>query len=137
MEVHRGKVHKYLEMYLAFSYKGCAVYDYLDGILQAFDAAVKKHGDGFVPATKQRFKTAAPDCLFTVNEECEKLSEVAAADFHTILAKTLYVTKRARPGTCLAIAFLTMRVRAPNTDDGEKLCYLMEYLRGSHGRLLF
>jgi hypothetical protein len=40
------------------------------------------------------------------------------------------VTKRARPDTCLAIAFLTTRVRAPDSDDWEKLCHLMEYLRG-------
>jgi hypothetical protein len=33
------------------------MYDYLDGILQAFDAAVKKHGDGFLPATKQQLLT--------------------------------------------------------------------------------
>ncbi len=37
-----------------------------------------------------------------------------------------------RPDTCLAIAFLTMRVRAPNTDDWEKLCHLIKYLRGYH-----
>ncbi len=43
MKVHLGKVHKYLGMSLDFSYKGqCLVtmYDYLDGILLAFDAAV-------------------------------------------------------------------------------------------------
>jgi hypothetical protein len=34
------------------------------------------------------------------------------------------------PDTCLNIAFLTMRIRAPDTDDLEKLCHLMEYLRG-------
>jgi len=46
MKVHRGKVHKYLGMSLDFSHKRqCRVtmYDYLDGILQTFDAAVKKH----------------------------------------------------------------------------------------------
>jgi hypothetical protein len=68
--------------------------------------------------------------LFVVNENCDKLSEAVSADFHTIVVKTLYVTKRARPDTCLAIAFLTTRVRAPDTDDWEKLCHLMEYLRG-------
>ncbi len=41
-----------------------------------------------------------------------------------VVAKTLYVTKRARP------VFLTTRVGAPDTDDWEKLCHLMEYLRG-------
>jgi hypothetical protein len=61
---------------------------------------------------------------------------VAAADFHTFVAKTLHVTKRARPDTCLVIAFLTMRVRAPNIDDWEKLCHLMEYLRGNHDQTL-
>jgi hypothetical protein len=44
MQVHRGKVHKYLRMGLDFSHKGkCIVtmHDYLDGILKAFDAAVE------------------------------------------------------------------------------------------------
>ena len=93
------------------------IYDYLDGILQTFDAAVKKHGDGFKPVTKQRFKTPAPDNLFVVNEDFDKLSEAVSVDFHTIVAKTLYATKRARPDTCLAIAFLTTRVSYPDTDD--------------------
>ena len=53
-----------------------------------------------------------------------------------LTAKTLYVTKRARPETFLAIAFLTTRVRAPATDDWEKLCHLMEYLRGDHNQPL-
>jgi hypothetical protein len=96
----------------------------------------EKHGDGFITVTKQRFKTPAPDNLFVVNEDCDKLSEAVSADFHTIVAKTLYVTKRARPDTCLAIAFLTTRVRAPDTDDWEKLCHLMEYLRGDRDRPL-
>ncbi len=109
----------------------------MDGILLAFDAAVKKHGDGFTPVTRQHFKTPAPDNLFLlVNEDCEKLLEAVSADFHTIVAKTLYATKRARPNTCLAIAFLTTRVRAPNTNDWEKLCHLMEYLRGNHDQPL-
>ncbi len=78
---------------------------------------MEKHDDGFIPVTKQWFKTPAPDNLFVVNEDCDKLSEAASADFITIIAKTLYVTKRSRPDTCLAVAFLTTRVRAPDTDD--------------------
>jgi hypothetical protein len=65
------------------------MYDYLDGILQAFDAAVKKHSDGFTPVTRQCFKAPAPDNLFVVNEAYEKLSEALSTDFHTIVAKTL------------------------------------------------
>ena len=62
-----------------------------------------------------------------------------AADFHTIVAKTLCVTKRARPDTdtCLSIAFLTMRVRAPaDRDDWDKLRHLVEYLRRDNTRPL-
>ena len=65
MKVHRGKYHKYLGMALDYSHKGeCHVtmYNYLDGILEAFDKAVEEHGDGFILVTKRLpKKTAAPD----------------------------------------------------------------------------
>ncbi len=76
MKVHRGKVHKYLGMGLDFSHKGkCIVtmYDCLDRILKAFDAAMEKHEHGFQPVTRQRYETLAPENLFVVNEDCEKL----------------------------------------------------------------
>jgi hypothetical protein len=63
-------------------------------------------------------------------------SNEAAAAFHTIVAKTLYITKRARPDISLAIAFLTTRARSPNNEDWEKLHHLMEYLRGDRERPL-
>ena len=62
-------------------------------------------------------KIAAPDNLFTVNEDCEKLPTDAAAAFHTVVAKLLCISKRARPDTRLSVAFLTTRVKAPDTDD--------------------
>lgn len=98
-------------------------------IVKAYDLAIAKYDDGFSPVIKHRYKTPAPKNLFTVNEDCEKLPEDMAADFHTIVPKTLYVTKRARPDMCLSVAFLTTRVRAPDKDDWEKLRHLIEYLR--------
>jgi len=50
------------------------------------------------------------------NEDCEKLSEAAAADLHAIVAMTCMSPKELDL-TCLTIAFLTTRVRAPDTDD--------------------
>ncbi len=97
MKVNKGKVHKYLGMSLDFSHKGqCCVTmnDYLDEILEAFDEAVKKHGEEYITVKKRRcVKTAAPDNLFVANKNCKKLSLEAVASFHTIVAKTLYVTK--------------------------------------------
>ena len=78
IKVHRGKVHKYLGMTLEFSHKGqCIVtmHDYLDGIMKAYDLAIDKHKNGFLPITRQPYKTLAPDNLFTVNEDlrsCQK-----------------------------------------------------------------
>jgi hypothetical protein len=71
-----------------------------------------------------------------INEDAEKLSEEGATAFHNLVAKTLYVSKRARPDVSTAIAFLTTRVRAPDVDDWRKLSCLMEYLRNDRLRPL-
>ena len=127
-------------MDLDYSHKGeCRVtmYGYLDGILHTFNEAVKKHGKGWVVVqSRAAKKTAAPDNLFAVDEDCEKLSIEAAASFHTVVAKLLYISKQARPDTSLSAAFLTTRVRAHDTDDWGKLSHLMEYLRADKNQLL-
>jgi hypothetical protein len=41
------------------------------------------------------------------------------------------VTNSARPDTCTAITFLTMRVREPYKDDWSKLTHLVKYIRGT------
>ena len=74
-------------------------------------------------------KSAAPDNLFTVNEDCKKLAMEVATAFHTEVAKLLYVSKRTRPDTSLSVAFLTTRVKSPDTDDWGKLSHVIEYLR--------
>jgi hypothetical protein len=99
------------------------MFDYVNEIINAFDNA-EPNGGG----TKS---SAAPDDLFKVNEDCEKLLPEKAVEFHNLVAKTLYSTKQARPNTCTAIAFLTTRVRAPDKDGWNKLTHLMKYLRGT------
>jgi hypothetical protein len=99
------------------------MFDYVDKIINAFDKAEHKGG-----GTKS---SAAPDDLFKVNEDCNKLPPEKAVEFHNLVAKTLYATKQARPNNCTAIAFLTMRVQAPDKDNWNKLTHLMKYLRGT------
>jgi len=126
MTVSRGKVHKYLGMTLDYSVRGqvkISMCDYVEEILTAFDKAEPK-----CAGTKS---SAAPDNLFKVDDDCKKLSTKQAVEFHNLVAKTLYATKRARPDTCTAIAFLTTRVREPDKDDWAKLIHLMKYLRGT------
>jgi hypothetical protein len=95
MTVSRGKIHKYLGMTLDYTVRGqvkITVFDYVDEIKTAFETS------------------AAPYSLFKVDENCEKLKQDKAVEFHNLIAKTLYSTKRARPDTCTAVAFLTTRV---------------------------
>ena len=113
-------------MTLDFSVRGqvkVSMFEYVEEILAAFDKAEPK-GAG----TKS---SAAPENLFTVDEDCEKLLPERIVVFHNLVAKTLYATKRARPDTCTATAFLTTRVRAPDKNDWTKLSHMMKYLRGT------
>jgi hypothetical protein len=88
MTVSRGRVHKYLGMTLDYTVRGrvnISMFDYVDEIINAFDKAEPKGG-----GTKS---SAAPDDLFKVDEDREKLPPEKAAEFHNLVAKTLYATK--------------------------------------------
>jgi hypothetical protein len=54
-----------------------------------------------------------------------------ATAFHNIVAKALYLVKRARPDASVSIAFLTTRVREPDVDDWRKLEHLIEYFKST------
>jgi len=136
MTVHRGRVHKYLGMTIDYSSKGLAkitMVDYVKDIISAWDNAAEEYAGGFkIMVRKCSGKpTAAPSNLFVVDEECVKLVEAQKAAFHNIVAKALYVAKRARPNIAVAISFLTTRVRNPDIQDWAKLRHLMEYLRNT------
>lgn len=130
MKVARGRKHKYLGMDLDFLNKHevrILMCDYVKEIVAAWDKVVD--GDGFIPVKKLKTKaTIVPKDLFKVDDNIEKLDKETATAFHNIIVKTLFVTKRARPDTSTAIAFLMTRVREPNRDDLKKLQHLMEYL---------
>jgi len=111
MKVHP---HKYLGMSLDFSHVNqCRItmIEYVDEIVAAYDKASSELDDGFTLVFKKgnRSKSsAAPDDLFVVDEDAEKLSEEGQTAFHHLVAKTLYISKRARPDLSTAIAFLTL-----------------------------
>ena len=81
------------------------------------------------PSNSGTKSSAAPENLFKVDKDCEKLSTDKAKEFHNRVAKTLYTTKRDRPDTWKSVALLTNRVREPYTDDWKKLAHLMKYMR--------
>jgi hypothetical protein len=113
MKVARGRVHVYVGMTLDFTVDRVVkvtMIPYVDEIIGAWDKACEDSQDGFQQVKCQRILTAAPEDLFKVDDDASKLCSVMAKDFHSIIMMTLYVTKRARPDTLLAVAFLSTRV---------------------------
>ena len=106
--------------------------NYVDKIVAAYNKKLRELDAGFIAVKKKSNPartSAAPDDLFVVNKDAEKLSEEGSTAFHNLAAKTLYGSKRARPDVITAIAFPTTNVKAPDIDDWMKLSHLMEYLR--------
>ena len=138
MTVSRGKVHKYLGMNLDFTVKKqvkISMVEYVKEVIAAWDKAPKLDEDGFTIVTSKRgCKTkasAAPENLFKTNEDAKKLMTEMSTAFHNIVAKALYLVKRARPDASVSIAFLTTRVRSPDVEDWKKLGHFIEYLRAT------
>ena len=78
-------------------------------------------------------QTPAKSDLFKVREDAEKLGEHQREQFHSIMAKIMYLAKRVRPDLLVAVAFLVRRVQSPDTDDWAKMCRLVQYIRSTQG----
>ena len=75
--------------------------------------------------------TPAKKDLFTVDDGSKQLDRRQGKYFHSILAKLLYISKRARTDAQLAIAFLCTRVSCSTKQDWEKLIRLLRYFNGT------
>jgi hypothetical protein len=129
--VTRGKIHEYLGMKLDYSVPGKLIIDmkkYVEEMLNEFKIKLK---------TDDTAKTPAGDDLFDQKGgESKKLNEEMKAHFHTVVAKGLFLSKRARPDIQPTIAYLCTRVREPTEADFGKLLRMMKYLNGSRDEVL-
>ena len=76
-------------------------------------------------------KTPAANNLFDIDENSEQLDEKKRQNFHSIVAKLLYLSKRVRPDLLTAISFLSKRVKSATVQDMKKLQRVIRYLRGT------
>ena len=121
VKVVYGNEHVYLGMDVDFSIDGCVKIDmrkYVNEMLEEFPEKVK--GKSMTPANEK---------LFRVNEKSMRLSKEKSDTFHTMVAKALFLSKRARPDVLTTVAFLCTRVREPTVDDWYKLVRLVDYLK--------
>ena len=120
MKSSRGEVHDYLGMKLDFTCKGKVkvnMVEYTKEIIKDFVDIIT--GGAAIPAASH---------LFDVNDKGKLLVEDLAREFHTTVAKLLFLCKRARPDIQVPVAFLTTRVREPQMDDWKKLVRVLKYL---------
>ena len=125
----RGKKHDFLGMILDFSEKGKVKIDMTSYVSQMVDEFPVDFGPDDVQ------KTPAASNLFAEGEGPE-LDKKRKEQFHTTVAKGLFICKRARPDIHPTIAVLCTRVQSPKETDWERLIRLLEYLNGTRNDIL-
>jgi hypothetical protein len=122
--ISRGNEHTLLGMHITMNRKKKQVeiemQDQLQEAIDLFGEEVDEKATS--PATKN---------LFTVNDKCEQLDEAKSEIFHSVVAKLLFIMKRARPDLEPTISFLMKRVSKSDTDDWKKLKRCLGFVKGT------
>jgi hypothetical protein len=104
VEPTRGKVHDYLGMTFDFGVPGkvkIGMVDYVKGMIEDFPGGISK--TAITPASEKLFEEGKGALLDRRKKEI----------YHTIVAKGLFLCKRARPDIQPTIAAMTTRVLKP------------------------
>ena len=128
MTVTRGKVHVFLGMNITFHDDGTVSVKMKDYILEA----IADFRDDII----RNATTPAKKNLFNIDMEGEPLNSGRRDNFHSIVAKLLYVSKRGRLDIHLAITFLYIRMACSTKQDWLKLKRVLEYLNGTLDKFL-
>ena len=126
MTVQRGKKHVFVGIGIEFTDEKTVkimMKDYITESIEQFE----QHGDTITEGPK----TPAANTLFDIDDNSPQLDEKKAETFHSVVAKLLYVSMRARLDIALSIAFLTTRISKSNEQDWFKLKRILRYLLGT------
>ena len=130
MTVTREKKHRYLGMDMDWSKPGTlqvSMVSYIDDIFEDFPEIIDKTS-----------RTPHTDHLLKVKDasNAKYLSEDLTQAFHRTVAQLLFLSCRAQRDIQMPIAFLTMRVKQPDTDNWGKVKRVLQYLRATRTMLL-
>jgi hypothetical protein len=117
--INRGKVHHYLGM----------TFDYSNGLSITMD----KYEEELAAEAKKSVTTPALPKLFEDDVDSPLLEETKRKQFHTLVARMLFIAKRARPDILLPVAYLATKVQRATELHMEKLHRVLSYLRGNRG----
>jgi hypothetical protein len=101
---------------------GVLMTKHIDKAIDEFPEAITK--TSCTPQTEYLFKVRDSD-------EAEYLSEEIVRAFHSTVASLLFISSRVRRYIQTAVAFLTTRVKKPDTNDWGKVKRVLQYLKGT------
>lgn len=124
LTVTRGLLHEYLGQTVDFRIKGEVAFSQYDCIRKLWDT---------IPDSWKGKKrnTAAPAYLFKDSETEEDnivLDDARQDDYHTITAKSLWLSQRLRPDLQLACGYHCTRIKKATEYDWSKLAHMLQYL---------
>ena len=120
----RGKKHRYLGMLLDFSYPGKVKIRMDEYVQKMIDEFPIKFGDDVTQ------ETPAGNDLLDAGRGA-KLDDEKREIFHSIVAKGLILSKRARLDIHPTVSVLATRVKQPNESDWKKITRMMKYLHST------
>ena len=121
MTVSRGKMHNFVGMDLEFKENGTVeilMKEYIKECIEVFGERMR------------RVTTPAKSSLFEIKDKVEMSVERQEICQH-IVAKLLYISKRARVDIDLVVSFMCTRVSMRTEEDWDKLRRLLNYLSGT------
>lgn len=123
MTVVRGNKHVFLGMDITYNDDKTATIQMKDYLQEAIDmSGLEVKRDAASPAQKN---------IAEIDDTSPVLTKQEAEIFHSVVAKLLYVSIRARKDIMMAVGFLCTRVSQPTKQDQAKLRRLLQYIRGT------
>ena len=125
MTVKEGNKHTFVGMDFEFIGDGkvqISMIEYLRECIETFEEEDSE--------ISKKCATPGKHDLFKVDNDSPKLTEERAEKFHNIVAKLLYVSKRARLDIDLAVSFLCTRVAEPTEQDWGNYIGYWDILKG-------
>ena len=87
--------------------------------------------DWFGEQITEKPVTPANKNLFSTAKNSKQLDDQKSEIFHSVVAKLLYITKRARPDIETSVSYLCTRVSKSTDDDWEKLRRVLGFLQNT------
>ena len=129
VKTHHGKVLNHPGMTFNYSKKGKVKVDmmsHVEDMSNKFPKKLQENEMAMMPAADNLFRKG----------HGKKLNQERGENFHHVVTKGLFISKRARPDIQPMTAGLCARVKEPDETDWSKLTRLMKYLNGTRKRKL-